>query len=630
MTENANIDRKCERCGAQLATDAPEGLCPRCLMALNLATQTEAPTGEVGPDGTKLAPPKPEPPPPLEEIARRFPQLEILKCLGRGGMGVVYKAHQPRLNRFVALKILAREKEQDPRFAERFTREAQALARLNHPNIVTIYDFGEADGLYYLLMEFADGLSLRQLLQTRKLAPEEALVIVPAICEALQYAHQQGIVHRDIKPENILLDKQGRVKIADFGIAKLLGGQGRLESLTGDQQVVGTPHYMAPEQVEKPGIVDHRADIYSLGVVFYEMLTGELPLGKFAPPAHMVKMDVRWDEVVLHALEKEPARRYQQVSQVKTDVETIARAEGKGPQGQPEPVVEPPPALATAAETAWRQVRGPAIGLIITGILNWVAIPLIMLVAVFFAHDGGFASFLSVAVPLSALVLGGVMLTAGLTMKRLQAYGLAIVGAVLAILVTPGNLIGLPIGIWALVVLSQRQVREAFGKGLIMPALEPARPANGGGGWKVAAVIVAAVLLVLAIPVGALLLSIGLPAFAKGRERARMIQQQMNQQVPTFVVRGTVTDAVTGQPIAGARVDDNSGGPRPHQPPQQAWTDAQGHYELLTWYEEHTLGASAVGYQTKLEPFFPANFLQEKPAQIDFPLQPAESPSAHP
>ncbi len=242
-------------------------------MGLNLATQTEA-GAEVGPDGTQVIPPQPEPTPPLEEIARQFPQLEILECLGRGGMGVVYKARQPRLNRFVALKILTREKEKDPRFAERFTREAQALARLNHPNIVTVYDFGETNGLYYLLMEFVDGMTLRKLLQTRKMAPEEALVIVPSICEALQYAHQQGIVHRDIKPENILLDKEGRLKIADFGIAKLLGAAGQpLTTSDGERvsgrtdggaltqdQVVGTPHYMAPEQVEKPATVDHRAD----------------------------------------------------------------------------------------------------------------------------------------------------------------------------------------------------------------------------------------------------------------------------------------------------------------------------------------------------------------------------------
>ena len=128
--------------------------------------------------------------------------------------------------------------------------------------------------------------------------------------------------------------------------------------------------------------MDHRADIYSLGVVFYEMLTGELPLGKFAPPSRMVKVDVRLDEVVLHALEKEPERRYQQASQVKTDVETIARTEGAGAQAEPEPGRVPPPVEATAAESAWRQVRGPAIGLIITAILNWVAIPLVFLIVV--------------------------------------------------------------------------------------------------------------------------------------------------------------------------------------------------------------------------------------------------------
>jgi Protein kinase domain/HlyD family secretion protein len=195
---------------------------------------------------------------------------------------------------------------------------------LSHPNIVTVHDFGEAGGHCYLVMEFVDGLNLRQLLLTTKMTPEQALTIVPKICEALQYAHEQGVVHRDIKPENILVDKSGRVKIADFGIAKIVGSDRREEPLTGEQQSIGTPHYMAPEQVEKPATVDHRADIYSLGVVFYEMLTGELPLGKFAAPSSKVQVDVRLDEVVLHALEKEPERRYQHASQVKSDVETIA------------------------------------------------------------------------------------------------------------------------------------------------------------------------------------------------------------------------------------------------------------------------------------------------------------------
>jgi serine/threonine protein kinase/Tfp pilus assembly protein PilF len=295
------------------------GICPECMLKAGLASQTEGP-GAIGPQGTKVV----QPPPSPAEIASLFPQLEILECLGRGGMGVVYKARQPRLNRLVALKILARDKEQDGQFAERFTREAQTLARLNHPNIVTVHDFGEAGGHCYLVMEFVDGLNLRQLLLAGKMPPDQALTIVPKICEALQYAHDQGIVHRDIKPENILLDKQGRVKIADFGIAKMLGVEAGHQALTGAKDVMGTPHYMAPEQIEKPQTVDHRADIYSLGVVFYEMLTGELPLGKFQPPSQKVQVDVRLDEVVMRSLEKEPERRYQHVSEVKTRVENIA------------------------------------------------------------------------------------------------------------------------------------------------------------------------------------------------------------------------------------------------------------------------------------------------------------------
>lgn len=330
MNENPTTP-KCPQCGAAIPPGTPEGLCASCLLALNLGAPTAPAGGTTAPESRA-----PEPLP-LDTVTRLFPQLEIVRLLGRGGMGAVYLARQPALDRLVALKILTSPAASGHAFAERFTREARALARLNHPAIVAVHDFGQAEGHYYLLMEFVDGLNLRQLLATQKMAPAEALTIVPKICEALQFAHEQGIVHRDIKPENILLDKQGRVKIADFGIAKLLGATAAGEALTGAQDRVGTPHYMAPEQVEKPQTVDHRADIYSLGVVFYELLTGELPLGRFAPPSRKVQLDVRLDEVVLHALEKEPERRYQQAGEIKTAVETIASSPGHAGNPPPAP-----------------------------------------------------------------------------------------------------------------------------------------------------------------------------------------------------------------------------------------------------------------------------------------------------
>jgi serine/threonine protein kinase len=360
---------KCNRCGAPLTPDSPEGLCPRCLIAMNLATQTEIP-GETGP-----AKVPPVPPLPVADVAKLFPQLEILECLGRGGMGAVYKARQPRLDRLVALKILSPEKQGNQKFAERFEREARALARLHHPNIVAVFDFGEVQGNFYLLMEFVDGLTLRQVLEDRQLSAGEALAIVPKICEALQYAHEQGIVHRDIKPENILMDKSGRLKIADFGIAKILG-DGERTNLT-EEQAIGTPHYMSPEQIEKPQTVDHRADIYSLGVVFYEMLTGELPLGKFLAPSKKVHIDVRLDEIVLRALEKEPDRRYQHASEVKTQVETITASPSRYAD---DPRVPAPP--VQKPDHFWRRFAIVVLLLIsipfvisILGLLAAIAIP---------------------------------------------------------------------------------------------------------------------------------------------------------------------------------------------------------------------------------------------------------------
>src|SRR5438067_8004981 len=202
---------KCPECGAPLPANAPAGLCPACLLKQGAADDTITEGGA-----------KPFTPPSVEELAPLFPQLEILELIGKGGMGAVYKARQRELDRIVAFKILPPGIGDAPGFAERFAREAKALAKLNHPGIVTIHDFGRADGLYFFLMEYVDGVNLRQLLQAGRIAPREALAIVPQICDALQFAHDRGIVHRDIKPENILIDRLGRVKVADFGLAKLV------------------------------------------------------------------------------------------------------------------------------------------------------------------------------------------------------------------------------------------------------------------------------------------------------------------------------------------------------------------------------------------------------------------------
>lgn len=326
----------CPQCGDRLPADVPHGVCPKCLLQLGFddldEPQERGEQATLDPGG-RFSTPTPR------ELATHFPHLEILDLLGQGGMGAVYRARQKTLDRIVALKVLPTEVGRDPAFAERFTREAQALARLTHPNIVMVFDFGVADGYFYFLMEYVDGVNLRQALSAGHLSPAQALSIVPQICEALQYAHDEGIVHRDIKPENVLLDKRGNVKIADFGLAKLLGSPGGKLTLTGTGQVMGTPHYMAPEQLEKPTEVDHRADIYSLGVVFYELLTGELPIGRFAPPSQKTGGSADLDQVVLRTLEKEPNLRYQHASEVKTAVQTL----GAPPSPEPVPVPETPP-----------------------------------------------------------------------------------------------------------------------------------------------------------------------------------------------------------------------------------------------------------------------------------------------
>jgi serine/threonine protein kinase len=305
-------EKNCPECGSPLdasSGEASDGLCPRCLMAKAMEPTIDD-GGEEFESGAMA--------PTASAVAAAFPDLEILELIGQGGMGAVFKARQKSLERFVALKILPEKLAADPEFAKRFESEAKALAALSHPNIVTIHDFGCEKGFYFLRMEYVDGINLRELLRTRKLTPEEALAIVPLLCEALQFAHDRGIVHCDIKPENLLLDRDGRVKVADFGIAKMADKADAQSAKT-----TGTPGYMAPEQRDAPEAVDSRADIYSLGVVFYEMLTGERPNRPLEQPSRKLTIDVRIDEIVLRALESKPERRWQTAAEMRTQVETI-------------------------------------------------------------------------------------------------------------------------------------------------------------------------------------------------------------------------------------------------------------------------------------------------------------------
>jgi len=350
---------RCPRCGGELPANFPPGVCPTCLLQQGLSPSTFISGAGSAGGNSNTGRRRSWTPPTPAELAPRFPQLEIVELLGQGGMGAVYKVRQRDLDRWAALKVLPDDVAHDPNFAERFQREARALALLGHQHIVIVYEFGQRDGVYFLLMEYIDGITLRQAIRAGQVSAKDALNIVAQICDALQFAHEEGVVHRDIKPENILIDKRGRVKIADFGLAKLLGRATDVPTLTGTHQVMGTPMYMAPEQMEGTRGVDHRADIFSLGVVFYELLTGELPLGRFAPPSQKYQLDVRLDDVVLRTLEKEPDRRYQQASDVKCDVESIRSQ----PHVKPSAVVKKP-------RRSWTPMKIAATIVILVGLIG--------------------------------------------------------------------------------------------------------------------------------------------------------------------------------------------------------------------------------------------------------------------
>ncbi len=257
----------------------------------------------------------------------RLGGFELRRVLGRGGMATVYKATQLSLNRPVAVKVLAKRFSTNTVFVDRFDREAGALAGLNHPNIVNIIDKGVFDENYFFVMEIVEGITLDQLLHSVELTEQHYLHIISEISKALAYVHSRGIIHRDIKPSNILVNRQGVVKVGDFGIAHMTDAEAPAERF-GRNAMIGTAHYMSPEQASNPGSVDQRADIYSLAITFYKMFTRQLPPPgvdlPITPPSEINnKLPKAVDAILRRAMERDPAARYADVTEF---CDSLARA----------------------------------------------------------------------------------------------------------------------------------------------------------------------------------------------------------------------------------------------------------------------------------------------------------------
>lgn len=263
-------------------------------------------------------------PPTVEHLGKLLPQYDIESLLGRGGMCAVYRARQKSLDRLVAIKILPPDVvDEEMNFAERFKNEARTMAKMNHPAIVHVYGYGETtEGQPYIVMEYIDGTDVARMISSQtRLPSEHALAITAHVCDALQYAHTHGVIHRDIKPANILIDMEGAVKVADFGLAKAMdAGQSGLTQTT---MAVGTPDYVAPEALMSGIAVDGRADLYAVSVMLYAMLTGNVPRGSFPLPSKTVSTDPRFDKIILKAMEMDREKHYQTAYDIRKDLDVI-------------------------------------------------------------------------------------------------------------------------------------------------------------------------------------------------------------------------------------------------------------------------------------------------------------------
>jgi len=283
--------------------------------------------------------------------------------IGQGGMGAVYRGRQLNLGRAVAIKILHQDHGTDYAYAERFRREAQALAQMNHPNIVSVYDFGLVGEYLHYVMEFIQGVDLHQNLCNGTLSPARAIEILVKVCDALTYAHSKGIVHRDIKPANILLADDGRILLADFGLAKRFDSQATM--LTQTNMAMGTPDYAAPEQYDSKIEIDPRADIYALGVVFYQILTGLLPRGAWNPPSAVIGCDPRIDAIITRALKPERAQRQASAEEFKAELLAALTAPPAMAAPAPAPAAPPPVSQGVKATSGPASVAKPFAGRIL-------------------------------------------------------------------------------------------------------------------------------------------------------------------------------------------------------------------------------------------------------------------------
>ena len=304
-------------------------------------------------------PPQFEAPTP-EELHELLPSYDVLAFIAKGGMGAVYKAHQKSLERNVAIKILPREFGEDMEFRKRFEDEAKAMAKLNHPNLISVYDFGEVDHMLYIVMEFVDGKSLHHSAHGKAIEQNEVARLVTGICEGLAHAHEAGILHRDIKPANILLDGKKRSKIGDFGLARFA------EENEGEGIIFGTPDYTAPEVTKNPGAVDTRSDIFSTGVILYELLTGKLPEKNYVPASQIEDVDPRFDKIVRRATHPSPMLRFTDGEAMAKDLKVLRDALDKQVPGimatPPAKVAAPPPGPTPVPPTAPVPLTGPATG----------------------------------------------------------------------------------------------------------------------------------------------------------------------------------------------------------------------------------------------------------------------------